>query len=206
MLRCLKTLLGSVIHATDGEIGHVRDFLFDDSCWTIRYLVLDPGGWLSNRHVLISPFAAGQPDWNTQVVPVSLTLEQIRHAPDVDTARPVSRQEEIAMSHHFGWPAYWALDPQSGAELVAEKEVAEERDPYLRSVTEVLSYQVRTVDGDLGTLEDLVMEDANWFLRFIVARTGHVLSAQKVMISTQYVQTIDWASRLITLSRSPAQM
>lgn len=55
MLRSMNDLENYTIRATDGTIGHVTDFYFDDERWVIRYLVVDTGSWLASRKVLISP-------------------------------------------------------------------------------------------------------------------------------------------------------
>ena len=85
MLRKSTDLERFVIAATDGTVGHVEDFYFDDGAWVIRYLVVDTGTWLSSRKVLISPIAIGHPDWAAKLLPVSITKEQVRNSPDVDT-------------------------------------------------------------------------------------------------------------------------
>jgi len=64
MLRSEKQLEGLTIGATDGTIGKVKDFYFDDEAWVIRYMVADTSKWLGGRDVLISPYSLGQPDWD----------------------------------------------------------------------------------------------------------------------------------------------
>ena len=108
MLHDLDTLTGSSVIATDGEMGSIRNFLFDDQSWTIRYLVVDVGSWLTRRAVVLAITAVEQPDWVKKTFHVHLTKEQVRNSPDVDTEKPVSRQQEIAMQEYFGWPIYWA--------------------------------------------------------------------------------------------------
>lgn len=202
MLRNVNSLFGSVIQASDGELGHIHDFLFDDRGWTLRYIVVETGNWLSSRQVLISPSAAGQPDWERRVVPVSLSMEQVRNSPDVDTATPVSRQEEIAMSQHYGWPAYWSMDPPLVPVLVPNQPMAGEGDRHLRSVKEIVTYQVHATDGEMGGIDDLIMEDSNWFIRYIVVNTGSWLSEQKLLIATRSVGSVQWSHRQIVLARS----
>src|SRR5213593_3901435 len=107
MLRTIKQLYGYQIRETDDVMGSVKDFYFDDESWTIRYLVVDLGGLLPGRHVLISPEAMGQPHWKTMSFPVSLTLNQVKRSPDIDTARPVSREQEIELRRYYSWPLYW---------------------------------------------------------------------------------------------------
>ena len=107
MLRSMKNLEDYAIRATDGIIGHVKDFYFDDEAWVIRYLVVDTGTWLSSRKVLISPISIGHPDWTDRVLPVSITKEQVKNSPDIDTQKPVSRQHEIQYLGYYGYPYYW---------------------------------------------------------------------------------------------------
>ena len=107
MLRNVKDLRGYAIRATDGVIGHVDDFYFDDEGWAIRYLVVDTGRWLPDRQVLISPVLIGHPDWSARLLPVFLTKAQLKSSPDIDTKRPVSRQHEAAYHGYFGYPYYW---------------------------------------------------------------------------------------------------
>jgi hypothetical protein len=78
MLRSLNKILGSSIVATDGEIGSVYNFLFDDVSWRVVYIVVMAGASFSKHKVLLSPSAVKQPDWNHKVLPVSLTSEARR--------------------------------------------------------------------------------------------------------------------------------
>src|SRR5664280_147432 len=113
MLHDLGTLTGSSVTATDGEIGSIRSFLFDDESWTIRYLVVDVGSWLIRRAVVLAITTVEQPDWVKKTFPVHVTKEQVRNSPDVDTEKPVSRQQEIAMQEYFGPLACW-VDSEFG--------------------------------------------------------------------------------------------
>jgi hypothetical protein len=107
MLRKTTDLERYIIGATDGTIGHVTDFYFDDEAWVIRYLVVDTGAWLSSRKVLISPIAIGQPNWAEKLLPVAITKEQVKNSPEIDTERPVSRQQELQNLEYYGYPYYW---------------------------------------------------------------------------------------------------
>jgi len=107
MLRSMKELEGYAIGATDGVIGQVKDLYFDDESWVIRYLVVETGRWLLSRRVLISPIALAEPNWSEKVLPASITCEQVRGSPDIDTNRPVSRQHEMGYLAYYGYPYYW---------------------------------------------------------------------------------------------------
>ena len=123
MLRSAVQTFGYRLQATDGEFGCVRDLLFDDRLWTVRYLVADTGTWLPGRQVLISPAALGQPDWDGSLFPVSLTKEQIERSPAVHDDQPVSREYETALHRHYGWSLYWATDPAAPAEAPSVREI-----------------------------------------------------------------------------------
>src|SRR5712691_6617553 len=194
MLRTIKQLHGYQILETDDVMGSVKDFYFDDESWTIRYLVVDLGGLLPGRHVLLSPEAMGQPDWETMSFPVSLTLDQVKGSPDIDTARPVSRQQEIELRRYYAWPLYWPgfagpAGPigywQSPADAAAEEATEQEtwarrgktavqerpEDIHLRSTKEVSGYHIHAIDGSIGHVDDFIVDDENWALRFLVVDT-----------------------------------
>ena len=107
MLRKAKDLNGYKLSALDGEIGAVQDFYFDDQSWTVRYLIADTGGWLSERTVLISPYALEPAKFSERVIPVDLNKHQIESSPPLVAHKPVSRQYEMQYYPFFGWPAYW---------------------------------------------------------------------------------------------------
>ena len=108
MIRSASELKGYTIRASDGDIGEVMQFYFDDEKWTIRYLVADTGGWLMGRKVLISPAALGRVDWNSRTLGVNMTKERVENSPSIDTDRPVSRQHESAYYDYYGYPYYWS--------------------------------------------------------------------------------------------------
>ena len=112
MFHNLQKYYGKKIGATDGDIGHVKDFYFDDKTWSIRYLVVDTGSWLGGREVLLpphvfAPTALAISNSDNRVLPANLTRQQIENSPSVDSQRPVSRQFEAEYHRYYGWPVYW---------------------------------------------------------------------------------------------------
>jgi len=190
-------LLGASILANDGNIGHLRNILFDDQSWVVRYFVVETGTWFSGRRVLLSPFIFLAPEREKRVLPVDLMIEEVRHSPDVDTDLPVYRQQEIAMTRHYGWPAYWTRE----AQLPGDKSESE-GNPNLRSANEILTYKVTTSDGDLGRMDDLVVEDANWFIRFLVLSAGSWFEGQKLLVATRWVGSVSWAKKEVLVPHS----
>ena len=96
MLKKAKILEGYKLDSLDGEIGKVKEFYFDDRHWTIRYLVAETGTWLTDRQVLISPYALIAVNKEEQNIAVDLTKKQIEDSPSLDTDKPVSHQFEQA--------------------------------------------------------------------------------------------------------------
>jgi hypothetical protein len=131
-------------------------------------------------------------------MPVDLTIGEVRRSPDVDTDLPVYRQQEIAMAQHYGWPAYWTMETAQ-----AHKNEGEfGGDPNLRSAKQILTYRVKTLDGEMGRLDDLIVEDANWFIRFLLLSAGSRVKNQKLLIETRWVGSVSWANQEVVLPHS----
>jgi hypothetical protein len=210
MLRNARQLEACELRARDGKIGHVSDFYFDDRAWTIRYLVIDAGTWLENRQVLIAPAAVRAPEWEKHLLPVELTREQVRHSPPVDTAQPVSRDVEAQLARYYNWPAYWGspVFPEMGfglplaplpfpppAPRQPERQAgtaAVHEDPHLRSVSAVSTYDLEAADGGLGHVEDFLIDDASWQVRYLVIDTRNWWPGKRVLIAPQWIDEIGW--------------
>ena len=107
MLWNASVINGYAIAASDGRLGTVSDFLFDDASWLVRWLVVDTGNWLSGRKVLLPPSVLGHLDSARREFSVGLTKQQVKDSPDIDTERPVSRQIETNIYDYYGWQPYW---------------------------------------------------------------------------------------------------
>ena len=155
MLCELKALIGSPVVATDSEMGSVRNFLFDDLSWKVRYLVVDVGNWLKRRYVVLPITVLEKPDWANNTCCAHLTKDQVYKSPDVDTEKPVSRQQEIAMHEYFGPLATW-VDSEFGMPAMPtgmKYPLHAAEVLHLRSTSNVLGYQVWATDGEFGILE-----------------------------------------------------
>jgi hypothetical protein len=107
MLWNASAITGYAIAASDGRIGTVSDFLFNDSSWLVRWLVVDTGNWLSGRKVLLPPSVLEGLDPKERQFSVRLTMQQVKDSPEIDTERPVSRQMETGVYDYYGWSPYW---------------------------------------------------------------------------------------------------
>lgn len=212
MLRSAKDLAGYVLKATDGEIGRCKDFLFDDEQWTVRYMVADTGKWLPGRKVLISPISLGDPDWPSGIFPVTLTKKQIEEAPDLKEDAPVSRQYESKWFSYYHYPYYWGSGgvwgigsmptaPSAEKEKEPAQAIEEEEsgDSHLRSVQEVAGYHIQATDGEIGHVEDFVLDDETWMLRYVVVDTRNWLPGKKVIVPPSWVESVDWTSEKVSV-------
>ncbi len=227
MLRTLKDLENYEIGATDGSIGEVKDFYFDDHDWVVRYLVVDAGTWLTSRKVLISPRSIHHPDWSQRLLPVSLTREQVKNSPGIDTDKPVSRQYEIDYSSYYGYPYYWggygiwgddmypygmipeypdSMSMRAQREAAGEEYAAIQRarhrndDPNLRSCKEVIGYHVHASDGDIGHVEGLLIDEKTWSIRYMVVNTSNWWVGRKVLVAPPWIESVRWADRSVRIN------
>lgn len=217
MLRSLKELGGFSIQATDGEIGTVDDFYFEDKTWMIRYLVVDTGHWLPGRRVLISPVAVGRPNWETKKLPVTLSREKVRASPEVETELPILREEETELHEHYFWEPYWlpglggVVEEMAGpVELPGAREPEEEppptaqaaKDTHLRSVSEIFGYDIEASDGAIGHLEDFLFDEMVWSIRLLAADTGIWIAGRTALIPASRVRQITLIDAMINLDLS----
>jgi uncharacterized protein YrrD len=211
----MEKLIGLSIRASDGELGKVQDVYFDDHRWTARYLVVDAGGWLEERRVLISPISVANIDWDRRSVPVTLTRQQVKASPHIDTDKPISRQHEMDILGYYGYPNYWGGPfvwgttsypyPMSATMVIppanrtpSEHTVARV-DPYLRSAREVRSHHLQTTNASIGDVDDFLIDDESWAMRYIVVDTRDWCPGKHVVISPQWITGVDWAQRLMTV-------
>ncbi len=217
MLRSIKSLIGFTIGATDGEIGKVKDFYFDDETWTIRYLIVETGNWLFGRKVLIPPLAFKKPDWAAEIFPVSLSREQVKSSPDINTEKPVTRQQEKDLHEHYNWPyygltGYGAIIPigtigapgihgedQSKPEQNVQKPA---EDQHLRSIRDISHYKLHATDGGIGDVADFLFDDSSWKIPFIVLETGNWFTGKQILISVKNILRIDWEKSSVYVDQS----
>jgi hypothetical protein len=233
----MNDLRGFDILGTDGEIGDVEEFYFDDERWAVRYIVVNTGSWLSGRQVLISPFSVTQVDRDNRKLHLHLTQEQVEKSPNIDTHKPVSRQIEASHSDYYGYPYYWSSPYLWGAEerpiLASQrsatamytatarptaKVVTENRHPAtagtaaetlviseefnLRSTQAMASYHIVATDGEIGHVEDFILEDDSWAIRYLTIDTRNWLPGKKVIVSPQWISLIDWAQGKVHVNLS----
>jgi len=213
MLRSIKDLEGYTISATDGPIGRVSDFYFDDDQWVIRYLVAAIGDSLPRRKVLISPISIVRPLWSEKSLHLSLTQRQVRQSPNIDTDKPVSRQHEMGYLGYYGYGTYWGGGGLWGAGLYPdilqaglvqnEPNVEGGRlrtaDPHLRSGNEIGRYYVHANDGDIGHVQGLLIDEQTWAIRYLIVNTSNWWVGHHVLVSPTWIAAVSWTECIVSL-------
>ena len=222
MERNINSLKGYEIEATDGSIGKLEEFYFDDETWTIRYLIVKTGSWLSGREVLISPAALMNKNWAHELIPVNLTKSQIQNSPDIDTDLPVSRQQEIELYGHYQWESYWGSGfygggstgvsmpfPSIDREVLIEPDKHHKRadnDIHLRSTENITDYHLHASDGEIGYVKDFIIDDQTLKLLFFVVDTHNWIGGKKVLIPIGQIKNIDWSTFEVFLNITIAEV
>ena len=217
-LQGTRELYGNKLAALDGDIGHVKDFYFDDENWVIRYLLADTGSWLTGRLVLFSPHAFGKLDQHEKTLHVNLRKLQIQNSPSIESHKPVSRQYETEYYGYYGWPTYWEGDaiwglggypaalPPSKEEVEVRRQYRHRDDKHLRSSQAVTGYQIAATDGTIGRVSGFMVDDRSWEIRELVVEAGHWYAGKKILVSPSKVKRISYEEAKVYVGLSKADI
>jgi sporulation protein YlmC with PRC-barrel domain len=217
MQRNIKSLIGYGMEATDGDIGKVEDFYFEDTTWVIRYLILKTGNWFLYREVLISPKAIVKKYKAPGLFAVNLSKEQIRTSPDIDTDKPVSRQQDMQLYGHYAWQGYGGSgfyaggsanmdeDPIIDEKIMTEADTNDKRsndDLHLRSTKAIIGYHIHASGGDFGHVSDFILDDDNWQIKYLVVDSHDWFGGKQFLIETGMIKEIQWENSKVILNIS----
>jgi hypothetical protein len=218
MLIEVSNIKGFTIAATDGGIGTVTDFLFDDESWTLRWIVVETGTWLSGRKVLLPVSVLGHPDTDARTFPVRLTMALVKDSPAFEAHEPVSRQHEERMYGYYNMSPYWGNGFYMGGyggwsagmsethyadarRRQDESHAAQHRDDdlHLRSIDAVTGYNLQATDGAIGHIEGFLIDDTDWTIHFLTVDTKNWWPGKHVLISPRSAKSILWSENLVNL-------
>lgn len=214
MFRSLKNLERYAVSATDGDVGTVVNFLLDDERWVVRYLVVETGTFFNERRVLISPISFRRAEWSTHRFEVTLTMDKIKKSPSIDTDKPVSRQHELDYHAYYGYPYYWgysgiwamggypSLLAAAERNDVPAKEPDKSGDVHLRSAKEVRGYGIQGSDGAIGHVDDFIVDDETWEVRYLVVDTSNWWFGKKVLLAPHWANRVSWNERKVFIDLS----
>jgi hypothetical protein len=210
-LQSAKQFHGFTMQTLDGNAGTVKETLFDEAAWVIRYLVVETGGWLDHHEILIAPMSVTQIDWGKKTVYVNLTTDQIKESPGIGVTRPMLRADEAEFLDHYGYTHYWnglssalAPTPQASADDAARREAIEhdlaQVASDLHSSVEIIGCAVRTSDDTDGQVDDLQFDDTSWDIAFLVVDPHDWSADSSVLVSPTRVEQVDWEETQVTLA------
>ena len=154
MLRRLRDYETFEVWSRDGRnLGRVEDFYFDEDRWTVRYIVVKTGDWLTGYSVLLSPMTIDRLRWDDARIDFRLSADQIKSAPS---------------PHAPG-----------------------------RSVDEVTGYHIHAVDGDIGHIDDFMIDDRSWTIRYLMIDTSNWIGGRTVLVAPEWASRIDWTKKEI---------
>jgi hypothetical protein len=212
MLVVFQNALDTPVDGTDGNLGALQDLLFDCASWDIRYLVIDTGSLLGKRHILLVPGVAQRLDWDGEGLATPVTQVQANKAPSIEERRPLSRQKEFELARHFGWQPYWQKGPaglpsdRRLSSVAAPPRVEQDDVPYLLSAREVIGFDVKCAESDVGYAGSLVFDDRNWMARYLVVDVGSLLTERRILVALDWLKKIDWDAREIRVDVGKMQI
>ena len=214
MLHLPHKVKGTTVRARDGEVGTLEDFIFEQSRWAVRYLVVDTGSWLGGRKVLLSPMAV-QGRWDRSGIALSVHRARVERSPDLKLAG-LERPGETALLEYYGQPVYWeganiwGMFDTPSALLSAREEPMLRRgnatgnaiaEP-LRSTEEIKGYHIQASDGEIGHVDDFLIGEDSWRIRYLLVDTSNWIGGKSVLVGTDIVETVDRARGVLRVSDS----
>jgi uncharacterized protein YrrD len=223
--------MGKKLHTVDGDMGHIDDFYFGDDDWIVRYMIVRTGSWFSHKDVMLALDTIPDLTWDVESLRVELTQDQIKNAPDLDLAKPVTREQEMELAQHYQWPDYGSTAPgnvldvttagvvsasvpdtvpgysettKAGTEL---RRAAQAGDlPHLRGIKEVTGYHIAETDGEIGHVSDFFFDENSREIQYLLVDTGHWLPGRKVLIATKWIDDISWAEKKVYVTVTREQV
>jgi sporulation protein YlmC with PRC-barrel domain len=222
MLHTLNDLSGFAIQAIDGNIGTVKDFYFDDRRWVIRHLVVETGSWLESHKVLLAPTAIKHLNRENKTIIVDLTVDEVKASPHIDTDKPVSQQYDIDYLSYYGYAFYWGANNIWDSDatlngLVEENPKAQtfaaidrvrrmHGDRHLRSCDEIINYHIQASDGEIGHLQEMLIDEDTWKVNYFIANTSNWWLGHQVLIDPQEITDISWGNAKIYVNMTQQQV
>ncbi|WP_188456560.1 PRC-barrel domain-containing protein [Virgibacillus oceani] len=199
------------IDATDGEMGKIQDLYFDDHSWAIRYAIIDTRKWLPGRNVYLSPTSFVKLNEMEKLVEVSYDKGTIRNSPSIPDNQPLTRDTESTLTGYYGWSRYWfgtmlwgaqdrpfapfADHASERSEFTNELQSYENTEYDLRSEADAIGMKVHASDGKLGVIDDMIVDDEYWKIRYLVLKSAEVPVETYYLLEADSIQSADWLEK-----------
>lgn len=145
---------------------------------------------------MISPYAVVAVNHEEEYITVELTKQQIEDSTSLESDKPVSRQFEETYYGYYGWPLYWDRPYMGGTSSYLMRDSSKWQastqednawDPHLRSTQDMCGHHIQATDGDIGHIEDFIIDDDSWTIHYFIINTNNWWSGKKVLISPQWL-------------------
>jgi hypothetical protein len=113
-LQSTGIVTGYSIEATDGAIGYVEDFLYDERNWALRFVAVDARSWFPGRHLLVAVEWVDHASWNECKFRLKLRKEEIREAPEWYPELALAPQDENSI-YRYGAQSPGRQPPLGGS-------------------------------------------------------------------------------------------
>jgi sporulation protein YlmC with PRC-barrel domain len=202
MLIKTEDLKGFNTESIDDIQGEIYDFYFDDLFWNIQYLLIKTGGLLKEKSILMSHVVLGVPDIERQALSVKVSFQTNNKKEKPEELQTISESKEKKASEILNWPLsrlnLVSLDEKDLKNLINNmvtdgKQHYENENLHLRSRNEVLGYHIQAKNGEIGHVDDLIIETESWKIRYLIVDTRNWLPGGKdVLISPAWIEKIKW--------------
>ena len=217
MLIKAKQLIGCKVHATDGFIGEIKTLYFESSQWIVRYFALEGNA----RRFLIPATLFPMQNFSSSDLSLNLRKDQINNSPDIDLSQPLSRLSESTLASYYNIPSYWGpvtreeevlQVPSEGTMIIshvtgsdiavgaAGELLVVEQAANLYSTDEIFGFEAQAIDGDIGPVEDVMIDDYSWEMRYLIVDSARLLPGRKVLLSPQWIDSVNETDRKIRVN------
>jgi hypothetical protein len=206
VLHLAHKIRGATVHAVDGDIGTLEDFYFEEDQWAVRYLLVDTSSWMNGKKVLVSPMSVAG-EWDVTTIPVRLSRDQVQNSPTFDPGDTLSREAEAKVLGYYGYPYYWGNGgvwgtfDNPGALLTApphdisvdqtQPHGVDPESQHLRSVNKSTGYHLHAIDGDIGHVDDFLIGEESWRIRYLLVDTSNWIGGRSVLVSSDALDGVD---------------
>jgi hypothetical protein len=194
-------MLRLYISALDGEVGSVKDIYFDETSWKIQYLVIKLGSFFSEKVVLVPPSVVAPFEGHS--LNIELTKNELKECLHADDLIPETLQERYVGKSLFNMMSMSGNNPYGGPVMVypftSQLREIGGYDPHLRSCKVHSKYTLEACSSTIGTVEDFLVDDSLWALRFVIINLSKECEREKKMIDLQSIEVINDEAEAMTI-------
>lgn len=214
MLITVQQILQQPVYGAHEALGDLVDLLLDSYTWNVRFGVVEVGAWLASRPVLIDAPRLAQAQWNEteHALRLPLSRSEIRACPPLESLTGARPPREAGLVEHFVWGSHWREHLTSQPAPVGVDAVptpaspAEQRERDLYAARQLIGYRLEAVDGEVGALQDFLLDLDHWVVRYFIVELDTFLGGRRRLISPGAAEAIHPSDRLLRVHFSAAEI